>query len=142
MVVTVVQIGDVGMGVSDDVVSMRVAVSPIEAAVVAVFVVIVVVDVFVVVSKPIMTVTVFVVGSQRQADASRCENDGNELQHFDRITEHGPGNGSSDEWRGGENHLASGRTQFSRAFDPQRDRQPISGGADEQRSKDIATVGG
>ena len=116
--------------------------SPVEAVFVMVIVVVVVVDVFVIVGQPIMAVLVFVVGSKRHTDPGGGEHDGSDLEQLDRVAEDGPGNRGADERRSGEDDLAACGAEVTRAFDPQGDRQPVPGSADEQRNKHVAGIGG
>ena len=59
----------------------------------------------------------------------------------DGCSESDPGDDGTDEWCGGEYHLASSGAELAGALDPLGDREPVTAGADGERSKNFGWCG-
>ena len=144
MVVAVVEVRNVRVSVNERavLVDMRVSAGePIAVIVVVVFivfvimmlivvVVFVVVDVLVVMDDLVMLVVVFVMGPQRHRDSHAGHDRSDNLDRRGLVTEQCPRDHRTDERSGGEDDLTTCRAEVACALDPQRDRQPVSGGAE------------
>ena len=113
VLVAVVEIRDMGVGVDQLVMAVKVGVAPGDSLVVTVDVVIIVMGVLVVVDGRMVVVGVLVVGAQRDRNPKSGKYDGCHLQAGHVLAQKGPCDGDTDEGRRGEDDLASGGAEIT-----------------------------
>ena len=126
-----------GVGVHQGAVMVRMAVAAGEPVGVVVVVVVVVVDVLVIVLQGDVTMIVFVARPERDTHSDGRHDDRGDLQAADVLAEHRPRDRCPDERCRSKDHLAACGAEIVGALHPQGDREPVAGGADDQRRDQI-----
>lgn len=95
----------------------------------------VVMGVLMVVGDRRVVMVMFVIAAHHKRHTRDRDHQRGDLPPRRGITQHRPGDHSSDERRGGEHELAAGRAEITGTGHPQRDRHPIAEPADHQRDE-------